>query len=33
MPDSAVYMDIMRVLYVFTTGASYNDTPAKTEKP
>ena len=33
MPDSAVYMDIMRVLYVFTTGVSSHDAPAKTEKP
>ena len=28
-PNSAVYMDIMRMLCVFTTGASYRDTPPK----
>ena len=33
MPDSALYVNIMRVLCVFTTGASGHDAPAKTEKP
>ena len=31
-PDSTVYIDNMRVLCVFTTGASYNDAPAKPSK-
>ena len=33
MPDSVLYMNIMRVLCVYTTGASFRDTPPKTEKP
>ena len=32
LPDSAVYVNIMRVLCVFTTGASGRDTPAKPSK-
>ena len=33
MPDSLLCMNIMRVLYVFTSGAPCRDTPAKTAKP